>query len=231
MRLFGIMRFSSSGGNSSTGVGCSFIFFARQLILIASFFRLLVLCTRSTLFCGHSLKYVWILECARTFCGDAYRIFLGFVCSGFAPHFLLPPCSYKSLADQRGQQLLPGLLLAGRSCLQAKVATYPPDVLSGHLCFCHERQHLGVQFLLGAISVFQHTQKVGPCRHPGEIPKNLPVPIACSRVAVSKEALNTNKCWRKAGKKTWFWEELQKPKRTPRVRGRWVACPPMECHV
>ena len=149
------------------------------------------------------------------FCGYAYRIFLGFVCSGF----LLPPCSYKSLADQRGQQLLPGLLLAGRSRLQAKkVATYPPDVLSGHLCFCHERQHLGVQFLLGAISVFQHTQKIRPRRHPGEIPKNLPVPIACSRVAVSKEALNTNKCWRKAGKKTWFWEELQKPKRTPRVR-------------
>ena len=145
------------------------------------------------------------------FCVYAYRIFLGFVCSGFGHRFLLPPCSYKSLADQRGQQLLPGLLLAGRSRLQAKVATYPPDVLSGHLCFCHERQHLGVQFLLGAISVFQHTQKVGPCRNPGEIPKNLPVPIACSRVAVSKEALNTNKCWRKAGKKTWFGEELQKP--------------------
>ena len=106
-----------------------FHFFARQLILIASFFRLLVLCTRSTLFCGHSLKYVWILECARMFCGYAYRIFLGFVCSWFGPRFLLPPCSYKSLADQRGQQLLPGLLLAGRSRLQAKVATYPPDVL------------------------------------------------------------------------------------------------------
>ena len=35
-------------------------------------------------------------------------------------------------------------------------------------------------------------------------PKNLPVPIACSRVAVSKEALNTNKCWRKAEKRLGF---------------------------
>ena len=222
MRLFGIMRFSSPGGNSSTGVGCSFIFShdSSSWLHPSSGFSCCVLEVR--FFADLAWSTSGFLSTLVCFVGTLTVSSLDLSAAGSA------------LASSSRRALTRALLTSEVNscslvcCLQVAVVSRPksPHTLRMSLVdifvFATSANTSACSSCSGRSASSSIRRRSALADILARFPKNLPVPIACSKVAVSKEALNTNKCWRKAGKKIWFWEELQKPKRTPRVPEWWA---------